>query len=86
MSLVVNITRVLSHLAMVALWYWGEIPWWVAPLVILWDTPLVMWWRLPGKRFTPPEPLPLPEFDEIELSKLLQLRATMTKQDGEVLH
>lgn len=86
MLIILNVTRMLAYCAIGALSYWGPLPWWSAPLAVLWDAQWYKIFRLPWKRFEPPTPLPAEDVDQLDLSKLLQLRATMTKQDGEVLH
>lgn len=85
MIILFNAPKIAFYAGLLTLSIWGGLPWWALPMTVLYDTVYMVVWKVPWTKFPPPGPLQ-PEGEEISLQQILQFRALMEKQNGEVTH
>lgn len=82
MYILLNLPRLICYGLVLAGTVWGECPWWVLPALISYDITRYVKVKIPWMK-APPTPDPI---DKVSLQQLMQLRATMEKQNGGVNH
>ena len=82
MYILMNVPRLVCYGLVLAGTVLGECPWWVLPALVCYDVTYYVPVRVPWKK----PPAPVNPIDKVTLQQLMQLNATMQKQDGRVNH
>jgi len=86
---VLNLARLLFHSLLVVLWWFGEIPWWTAPMSVLYDLSFAVIVKLPWVKVPIVPPQGLPPIDVEEAVNILNkagINVPPKPTDGPTIH